>query len=1327
MDGLSPLLLLIFGAGSYVAFTVAGRTKRLERALAELTLRFDAASARLESLEARFGRPALRDAAAAETIAKEAAAPLPATASAPVKADVETLQPPKIVAVDIKPASPVATGAEASSQRGGGARVPNVVVAARTATPDDARLAAPEPASAGLPLGPEPRAPVQPANAEAATPEASAPVEKRPPPQRIELQWRDKSTQKAARPLPGAAPTAASTPHDDGVAESEAAFSPPPPPPTPPQAARPRDMEQTFATRWAVWLGGAALAMGGLLIVRYGIEAGFFGPAFRIALGALFTLVVAGLSEYLRRREIRIPLPGGDKFQAPTILAGVAVLSAFGVIYAAHELYGFIGKQAAFGAFAAVGVAALAASLVHGPVFGLFGLLGSYATPLQVSAEEPSPGALGLFVAFVSATSWALQLRRRSQLMQGGTILGHSLWTAVLAYMEAPAWAALLSVAAVVLATIVLERGRRPDLDPDDMDARETWAALDLAAFVAPVVLMGAIWVAMDVDLAFRAALSAVFLIALLAAIRLRGLGDLALVVGAASIGVVLLAPTSEGALGLHPHLVIDFARLSLPVSVTPDFRLLAIVAAALASLPPLAALLAGWRNGGGSVRARGALAFASALAPVGVLLAASLRLNGLERTSEFALLAAGLTLAMALASEILFRIERRRAGGDADPMLLIGSGAYAAGGAIALGLAIAFGLRETWLVVGFAVSSLGLALIARLRAIPLLRSFAAAFATASLARAAWRPVFDDLGATPFANWLAVAYGAPALAFAAAGFALTPRRDRARSVVETVAALFLVGFALLEILHAFVGPDLWAARRMLPLHGAWASAAHQEAMALTASFALALALLAIVFDLISRRADSPAYAGAERGVVLVLTLTVVLGLCCALNPVIVHQPVVGRPIFNEILLYYVGLGAVLGLLSFATGRSARMEPLTRALQGYAVSLVGVGAALIVQHWFTGPDLLSPLADEARFMASAAHVVNLLALASAVAIWRRADDSPNLRSSFYLLAGLAGAVAAVRLGLQLNPFLDGSRVEGPIVFNRLLWGYGGVAAGFLGLAWLTQGMNEAHRLVRPALLGAGGGFAVLLVFLEMRHALHGPTLHSDYPVTLAEAGVYGLIGFAGAFLAARAAAGDARMGQLTMRAAAALSVVGYWGLIALAIAHFAPVVGWPIVNNTLVAFLAPALAAVCMALWHERKLPALELTRVYGASAILGGLGYVLMQVRAIFPEVDWIAGWASSDHKLRLFAYSFALIGYGLALLIAGFRTRRRDLRLAAIGIIALATLKVFLLDLAGLEGLWRAASFIALGFSLMGIAYLYRLLLPPERESGPEADESLR
>jgi uncharacterized membrane protein len=76
------------------------------------------------------------------------------------------------------------------------------------------------------------------------------------------------------------------------------------------------------------------------------------------------------------------------------------------------------------------------------------------------------------------------------------------------------------------------------------------------------------------------------------------------------------------------------------------------------------------------------------------------------------------------------------------------------------------------------------------------------------------------------------------------------------------------------------------------------------------------------------------------------------------------------------------------------------------------------------------------------------------------------------------------------------------------------------------------------------------------------------------------------------------------------------------------------------------------------------------------------------------------------------------MIGYAVALLVAGLRYAHRDLRLAALAVIVLAAFKVFLLDLAGLEGLWRAMSFIGLGGSLMGIAYLYRWLMPPERRA---------
>ena len=39
-------------------------------------------------------------------------------------------------------------------------------------------------------------------------------------------------------------------------------------------------LEERLGTRWAVWVGGLALALGGVLLVRYSIEQGVFGPAY---------------------------------------------------------------------------------------------------------------------------------------------------------------------------------------------------------------------------------------------------------------------------------------------------------------------------------------------------------------------------------------------------------------------------------------------------------------------------------------------------------------------------------------------------------------------------------------------------------------------------------------------------------------------------------------------------------------------------------------------------------------------------------------------------------------------------------------------------------------------------------------------------------------------------------------------------------------------------------------------------------------------------------------------------------------------------------------
>jgi uncharacterized membrane protein len=61
-----------------------------------------------------------------------------------------------------------------------------------------------------------------------------------------------------------------------------------------------------------------------------------------------------------------------------------------------------------------------------------------------------------------------------------------------------------------------------------------------------------------------------------------------------------------------------------------------------------------------------------------------------------------------------------------------------------------------------------------------------------------------------------------------------------------------------------------------------------------------------------------------------------------------------------------------------------------------------------------------------------------------------------------------------------------------------------------------------------------------------------------------------------------------------------------------------------------------------------------------------------------------------------------------IGFLLWGIRKSLRDWRLASLALMLGAVGKVFLFDASGLEGLLRIASFLALGFSLIGIGWLY-------------------
>ena len=61
---------------------------------------------------------------------------------------------------------------------------------------------------------------------------------------------------------------------------------------------------------------------------------------------------------------------------------------------------------------------------------------------------------------------------------------------------------------------------------------------------------------------------------------------------------------------------------------------------------------------------------------------------------------------------------------------------------------------------------------------------------------------------------------------------------------------------------------------------------------------------------------------------------------------------------------------------------------------------------------------------------------------------------------------------------------------------------------------------------------------------------------------------------------------------------------------------------------------------------------------------------------------------------------------------------RSRLLRLLALALLGLTTLKVFFLDLSGLESAYRIVSFIVLGAILLAVSYLYQ---KSQRRPAPE------
>lgn len=716
----------------------------------------------------------------------------------------------------------------------------------------------------------------------------------------------------------------------------------PPPPENSATATDGVGLEERLGTRWAVWVGALALALGGLLLVRYSIEAGLIGPGMRIALGYLLAAALAFAGEHMRRRERLFDLPVLPAAHIPSALTSAATVVALGTTHAAHALYGFLDSGPAFVLLGAIALSALAAAALHGPALAGVGLLGAFAVPALVSSDMPNPWPVVVYLGVVGAAAFGLARLREWLWLAVGAVVGALIWTGLLmALDDRVAQDLLTAVMAHVLVQLGLAAyfmGIEPHSETADGDAAPDMighAALMLLTFVGIVVMFtdGA-----DPARAQAFALVSILILAT-AGFAAAPVAGAMLMAGLVAVAFMLLwkglkVPPSE-----MPYYLRQFQQMvQLPERIEAFISFATFVPAAIAvAAIAVAAARRLLRGAGLPISTASMLAAAATLPPLVALVIAYLRVTQFDQSIRFAAAGVMLSALFAIGAEMFLRAEARAA----TPALRLGTGALAAASIAAFALAMTCGLERGYLTVAFALAALGTSFVAVRRDIPVLRYAVVALGVIVLARVAWDPriMGASAGATPIFNWLLFGYGVPALSFALAARLLGTRTDDISvRLCDGLAVLFsalLVGYEIRHLLH---GGD--------PLHE---GSSHVE-MGLQTTASLGLSYVLARLDLAR---GNPVFRWGSIVLGCIAATVAFIGLGFDQNPLFSRQAIQGAPWLSSLSIAYLLPGAM-AVLAARAARDVRPVWYVNLLAMLAVALLLAFVTLEVRHMFQGP-------------------------------------------------------------------------------------------------------------------------------------------------------------------------------------------------------------------------------------------------------------------------------------------------------------------------------------------------------------------------------------
>ena len=825
---------------------------------------------------------------------------------------------------------------------------------------------------------------------------------------------RAKPKAAAAEPVPAPAPEKVEPPSQ--------------PPPSAKDRAQPArrkkaddgGFEKQFGTRWVVWAGGLALALGGVFLVRYSIQQGLLGPGVRIILGSLLAATLIAAGEWTRRKEKLSDLAGLPAANIPSVLTAAGTVSAFGTVYAAYALYGFLPPPAAFLLLGIVALATLTASLLHGPALAALGLVGAYLAPVLVKADVPNYWALYTYLAVVTGAAFALARVRLWRWLAVTAIALGVLWmfpgigdVGALGAHGFYAAAGFALAAALLVAGLLFgpdgEQGRVDEMSSASLAAYLFAAAAlvtathhDGAALALFAVLTAAaVAIAWRTEAATAAVPAAATPVALVMAQWAAKLQVEHLIAPAGHLAGAGSEP-EKAETGLHLMLGAGFAGL---------FGVSGFLAQGRSKLPLVPMLWAG----------------RAVLAPLAILIALYYRIAGFDRSIPFAAFALLLGALFATAAEILSKRRKVPGGAAATAIFAVG----AVGG---LALALTLTLEKGWLTVALSLMVPGIAYVASKRPLPILRHLTTVLGLLVLARVFWDPRIAgaDVGTTPIFNWLLWGYGVPAASFWLAGYILRQRgEDRATAVADALAVFFTGALLLVEIRHYVTGGNL-----------AYRTTSFTElALDVSAGFVMSISI-----ERLRGKIDETVYHVAARLIFGATLAAALFGLLIAHNPFFTGRPV-GGPFWNLVLLGY-GLPAALAFVFALMARAKQSMRYRMVAASAAVVLALAYLTLEVRTLYHGSILSRGLTGDAE-----QYTYSVVWLAFGVAL---------LAAGILLGSKPARlASAAVVILTVLKVFLvDMAGLQG--IYQAL--SFIGLGAVLLGIGWFYQ------RLLFPQVSG-----------------------------------------------------------------------------------------------------------------------------------------------------------------------------------------------------------------------------------------------------------------